>query len=380
MWITPTANADIYVDYTNSGTPAKKYSVRRLQSIKITDAKDTDMSGAVIYAMKQGHNPKGDFTPVDIAAAWGQDPSVSYRYQSISLDLGTVVLPFTLAKVNKVADKQKVKAGEDLTYTIIVSNVGQKDIRGGEMIIQDKLGPHVSYDKQGVRFKCSMGNNGELPNKTDFPFDNAGYKIPFKIPRRGGTCKFQFTVKVHDNVEAGSIVNTGTLKHIGRLLPFNEKTEVIRVPKVGLENTVMLGNRGVSDCPNAEETVKGLENTDVTYCFKINNPGDTHLSDFYLVNKDLEFALKLPDVILAPNESKTINLDKRKIPAQNKGNEAFIQAVSSLRRRLDFRFRKYFFGLFLTNVFLFRRFPLTLVAKQFPAWPLSTQRTRQASR
>jgi hypothetical protein len=63
VWITPVGNADIYVDYENTGNPTKIPSIGRLQSIKITDPFDNDMSGAVIFATAAGGTI--DSTPVN---------------------------------------------------------------------------------------------------------------------------------------------------------------------------------------------------------------------------------------------------------------------------------------------------------------------------
>jgi hypothetical protein len=94
VWLSPIETADIYIDYQNIG---KDYDVRRnikqYQGIKITDSKDSDMSGAVIFATKPGSGPEGE--PIDIAVSWGQDASISRPRQDISMDLGTVVLPFS---------------------------------------------------------------------------------------------------------------------------------------------------------------------------------------------------------------------------------------------------------------------------------------------
>jgi hypothetical protein len=49
VWITAVEDADLYIDYQNSGNTTKM-PVKRLQSVKITDPVDKDMSGAVIFA------------------------------------------------------------------------------------------------------------------------------------------------------------------------------------------------------------------------------------------------------------------------------------------------------------------------------------------
>jgi len=79
VWVTPTQDADIYVDYNNSGDP-NDYAIfptDQLRTLKLADKGDTDMSGAVIFATKPGTGHTGP--PVDIAAAWGQNPEVSRR-------------------------------------------------------------------------------------------------------------------------------------------------------------------------------------------------------------------------------------------------------------------------------------------------------------
>ena len=70
-------NADIYVDYNNTGITSeyKVFPTQQLVSRKLVDKSDSDMSGAVIFATVNGTGISG--TPVDIAAAWGQNSEVS---------------------------------------------------------------------------------------------------------------------------------------------------------------------------------------------------------------------------------------------------------------------------------------------------------------
>jgi hypothetical protein len=118
VWISAMEDADVYVDYNNTGKDQQKFSIKKLEGIKIADVKDrrNDMSGALIFATKPGTGVNG--TQVDIAAAWGQDPSVSEPRQDKSLDLGTVVLPMAGISVFKTADKKVVSPGGLLRYTI----------------------------------------------------------------------------------------------------------------------------------------------------------------------------------------------------------------------------------------------------------------------
>jgi hypothetical protein len=136
VWLAPIDTADIYIDYQNIG---KDYDVRRnikqYQGLKITDSKDNDMSGAVIFATKPGSGPDGE--PIDIAVSWGQDASISRPRQDISMDLGTVVLPFSGIRVVKLADKTEMNPDDTIRYTIRVINVGQTDVPPGDYNIVD---------------------------------------------------------------------------------------------------------------------------------------------------------------------------------------------------------------------------------------------------
>jgi hypothetical protein len=58
-------DADIYIDFKNTGVNQVMRSVNFLESVIITDTTDKDMSGASIFAVKRGQ-PK-DGTPCDFA-------------------------------------------------------------------------------------------------------------------------------------------------------------------------------------------------------------------------------------------------------------------------------------------------------------------------
>jgi hypothetical protein len=65
VWLSPVDDADIYVDFKNTGVNQKMYKADALQSIKITDS-DQDMSGATIFAVKR-NTPKDSGAPIDFA-------------------------------------------------------------------------------------------------------------------------------------------------------------------------------------------------------------------------------------------------------------------------------------------------------------------------
>jgi hypothetical protein len=102
-------DAEVYIDYKNTGVNVVSRSVGYLESIIVTDP-DKDMSGASIWAVKKGQTRDG--TPVDIAVAWGQNPAVSDPDQALSLDMGTTIPPYSAIKVAKTVDKAVVIPGE----------------------------------------------------------------------------------------------------------------------------------------------------------------------------------------------------------------------------------------------------------------------------
>jgi len=224
------------VDYNNTGVPSTYavFPTNQLISMRFTDPIDTDMSGAVIFATQPGTGWAGP--PVDIAAAWGQDPSVSRKLQDLSMDLGTAVLPFTTVRATKVADKDSVVPGEVLTYTIRVSNAGHTPVAANTLLIQDTLDQHVEFIKGSTALIIdgNADNAVAVPDSisgTPFPLDGGGYYIPNELRRRGGTADLQFQVLVNDAFEldgSTSVVNTGNVTQTGatKELPFSVETPI----------------------------------------------------------------------------------------------------------------------------------------------------------
>lgn len=91
VWVAPTEDATVYVDYDNDGTADDNWNVDYLDSKKISNPNgNKDMSGAVIWATER--NAPANGAQVAMAAAWGQDGSKSFSNDYDALDLGTVVV------------------------------------------------------------------------------------------------------------------------------------------------------------------------------------------------------------------------------------------------------------------------------------------------
>lgn len=321
IWIAPIDDAFVFIDYTNSGN-ASRYDVRRVkqyQSIRIrSNNTKKDMSGALIFATKwdgtltDTPNPNG--IPVDIAAAWGQDPSVSTPNQGISLDMGTVVTPFTTIRVSKYASVQSAIPGSRVTYTIRIQNVGQTNIRIGKFQIVDPYLDSANYVLGSTKYSADSGitsiNIQDDRSGTPFPLDDTGLSSLYELGRRGGTHEVSFDVIIDPlQVNKTSIINTGWVNETGRPLQyFKVEIPLLFLPSITIQNTVYLGQDGGLSCSKAVETVSGSIGTGVTYCFLITNTGNTMLQ-VNITDPLVQYDLSRPGVI-KPGESFLVSLPR----------------------------------------------------------------------
>jgi uncharacterized repeat protein (TIGR01451 family) len=147
-------------------------------------------------------------TPVDMAAAWGQDPESKNTYESGALDLGTTVLPFSTVRaskyvelVNDVDNDGQVSPGDLVKYIVTIMNVGPVDVAAGALIVFDPslnqmqyVEGSSTYDTGGTIIPVSDSFNG-----TPFPLDDEGLPIMAVLPKRGGVHE----ISMHAIVDSG---------------------------------------------------------------------------------------------------------------------------------------------------------------------------------
>ena len=307
LFFSPVEPADIYVDYRNNGTSVIFKDTKALASLRVTDPVDKDMTGASIFAVKP--NTGKDGQPVDISVAWGQDPTLAIKTDwENTMDMGTVVLPLSIVNVAKLVDKPTVKAGEELEYTIRISNSGQKHVFANNLNLVDTLDAEVLYVVGSTVMVTNTGVTSAVRDSatgTPFPLDENGHLVPIDLPRRGSYIDFVFKVKVGDKLlgEKAAIVNKGILKKLydKSQTPFEATSTIDYAPVIKVDNTVAHGS-DVSMCQYGEESVAGKNNTEVVYCFNITNTGNSYLSNIDVVNAELIFK-NSSITILAPGKS-----------------------------------------------------------------------------
>ena len=333
LYFSPVEDADIYVDYKNDGTSVI-FKTKALASIRVSDPVDKDMTGASIFAVRPNTGKEGQ--PVDISVAWGQDPTLAVKanpdWQN-TMDMGTVVLPLSIVNVAKLVDKASVKGGEELEYTIRISNSGQKHVYPKTLSLVDTLDAEVQYvvgstvmvTKAGVASAVQDSATG-----TPFPFDEAGFLIPIDLPRRGSYIDFVFKVKVATTFlgEKEAIVNKGILKKLydKSESSFEAISTIDYIPVLTVDNTVAHGS-DASMCEFGEDSVAGKSGTEVVYCFNITNMGNSYLSSIDIANAELIYKNNsMP--MLAPGKSMMVAVVS-KISA-NLTNAVFVTATPTL--------------------------------------------------
>jgi uncharacterized repeat protein (TIGR01451 family) len=195
-----------------------------LVSLRLTDT-DNDMTGAMIWATARSSGATG--TPVNIAAAWGQDSIKSFSGDSDAMDLGTTVLPFQTIKVGHFVtlvdmDNNAVCTRNDkLRYTIRVQNLGPVDIAVGQIKITDALPTLTNYALNSVWYYPGDGAAAIKIND-----DTTGTPFPLDIlKKRGGSHDIVFEAFANSTsfTQNATITNGGNVTY-GGAIPFTAST------------------------------------------------------------------------------------------------------------------------------------------------------------
>ena len=248
LWVTTTANTDIYIDSTTvtvkdasgaviTGTTvgtSTKYTVKKLQSYRVFDA-DNDQTGLAVYT-KDG---------TLITAAWGEDPSIAGAGTPY-LDMGTTITPFpdyvlsktsaetsTAVQVGASDNDGSIELGEQITYTVRLTNRAVIDLY--DIVLKDTVAPADSatyiadstvltvYNPEGTKAWMIEGTtqtfynaNGTVASTvtnsslagSNFPLSSTGYRITDLDPntgavdglKRGGVVEVSYRVLVRSNI------------------------------------------------------------------------------------------------------------------------------------------------------------------------------------
>ncbi|QQO55350.1 MAG: hypothetical protein N838_20375 [Thiohalocapsa sp. PB-PSB1] len=281
------------------------------------------MTGATIYAF----DAVGD--PVNIAAAWGQNPVLSGAGDDEALDLGTQIPPQPTLQAGKSAalftdadGDGQITRGDTLEYRIRITNVGQVDLPAGSWTIVDNALPlfeGTTYVPGSTFYDTDDGSllaipDDTLPN-TPFPLDEPGLVSQALLPARGGAHEVIFQVVIDEIAECEPIVNNGEIRIAGNPVDdFEVETPVICTPAIEIEK---LTNGADADDPNGADVPQLVPDSDVTWTYIVTNTGNVTFAEtdvavtddiVGLIDGGLITDKGDGDAFLSPNESWTYTL------------------------------------------------------------------------
>ncbi|MGK7882951.1 MAG: hypothetical protein AB4060_23045, partial [Crocosphaera sp.] len=298
VWATPVADADIFVDLDGDGIVDQTFdNVGALESIKITDPIDKDMTGAIIFAT----DIDGDLgKPVDIAVAWGQDPASTAGPgtddQRFSLDLGTVVPALPILEAGKISTLDtdadgdgEISPGDTLLYSINIVNIGQVDLPANSFNILDFFSPvfdNATYVLDSTEYDINGDGTPDqvIPDSgvTAFPLDESGFNNTAPLVKSGNQIiTFKVVIDEFSDLTPGTdrIVNQGILRlpsDTGTDNPVDE-FETEDPLNFRAEIDIEKKTNGVdADTPTGPEIAEG---DTVTWTYEVTNTGNVWLNN-----------------------------------------------------------------------------------------------------
>jgi uncharacterized repeat protein (TIGR01451 family) len=247
VWVTADAATTVYVDY--DGDPATgplidangdhydlALKLSMLESERIYDNSDNDQTGMKLYTL--------DGTL--ITAAWGQDPATSQGGAPF-LDLGTTVLPFPIASVEKTAALAEdengnglIDWGDTIEYTITVNNDGV--IVLGGVVALDPLPAGVTYVAGSTTLNgAPVADEAVPPAATAYPLDEGGLAMPVIPPTDFSTITFRVSV----DFGTTTVTNTVSINTDREVLTTDDTLEV-NTPEVTACSLKFTDGSGIS--------------------------------------------------------------------------------------------------------------------------------------
>ena len=284
VWITPTADTTISVDFDNDGTVDQTIDLERLERAKIFDTSDNDMTGALIFTT--------DGT--SIAASWGQDPEESFR-TSPYLDLGTTVPPFPEFSATKDVELVEdlngdgvLNPGEMLIYKISINNDSRSTL--SNVVVSDIVPQGTAYEP----------NTTLIDDVTPIPDDGDGDGFPLDID--GGvnigtiaantTTVISFIVTVENgsidpNTGDECVINMATVTTLGVIIPLEAEICLFR-PEVDI---IKFTNGQDANDPDGTDVPQIAPGAAVTWTYDVENTGNVGIAANQMTVTD-----NIPDV------------------------------------------------------------------------------------
>ena len=195
IWVTANSDATLYVDFDGDQSTGaltdpfgnqydENITLSRLESLQLFDTTDNDQSGMRIYTV--------DGT--DISAAWGIDPLVAEGRAGF-LDMGTVVLPFPLPRIDKtgalttdVNGNGLADPGDVLTWTLTLSNLDINPLTNPTVF--DVVPANTTYVPNST-FLDGVPVADDTVGATLNPIDETGILVPDVDPLMSAVIEFQ---------------------------------------------------------------------------------------------------------------------------------------------------------------------------------------------
>lgn len=216
VWISALRATTIYIDYDGDPTTGalsngcqgnydETRTVGALESVRVFDAHDGDMTGASIYTCDN----------TLIAGAWGQDPQ-NAPTGSPGFDAGYALIPSTTMVVNKTSGMAldangdgRFGPGDRIAYEISIADAGSVPFINVKAV--DALPDGTSYVPGSTTITNGAGpatpfaDDVTPPAATAYPLDEGGAAMP--TIQSGTTLTIRYQVEIDNPFPAGTAIS-----------------------------------------------------------------------------------------------------------------------------------------------------------------------------